>query len=151
MINDDLVNAHRARSLNPDRPVLRGTAQNPDVYFQARETVNPFYDACPQIVQRAMDRFASLTGRQYHLFDYYGAPDADRVVVLMGSSALAAEECVDALRARGERVGLINVICSGLFRRETWSTHCRRRFGRLPCSIEPRSRAARANPCTRMS
>ncbi|HTS46746.1 MAG TPA: pyruvate:ferredoxin (flavodoxin) oxidoreductase [Bryobacteraceae bacterium] len=109
MINDDLVNAHRARSLNPDRPVLRGTAQNPDVYFQARETVNPFYDACPEIVQRAMDRFASLTGRQYRLFDYYGAPDADRVVVLMGSSALAAEECVDALRARGEHVGLINV------------------------------------------
>ncbi len=65
MIDDDLVRAHRARSLNPDRPVLRGTAQNPDVYFQARETVNPFYDACPAIVQRAMDRFAAFTGRQY--------------------------------------------------------------------------------------
>jgi pyruvate-ferredoxin/flavodoxin oxidoreductase len=109
MIDDQLVRAHRARSLNPDRPVLRGTAQNPDVYFQARESVNPFYDACPDIVQRAMNKFAAITGRQYHLFDYFGAPDAERVVVLMGSGALAAEECVEALAARGEKVGLINV------------------------------------------
>ena len=109
MIPDELVRAHRARALNPDHPVLRGTAQNPDVYFQARETVNPFYEACPGVVQRVMDRFAALTGRQYHLFDYFGDPDAERVVVLMGSSALAAEECVEALRARGEKVGLINV------------------------------------------
>ena len=91
--------------MNPDRPVLRGTAQNPDVYFQARETVNPFYDACPGIVQRAMDRFAALTGRQYHLFDYFGAPDAERVVVLMGSGALAAEECVEALLRQGRKGG----------------------------------------------
>ncbi len=109
MIDDDLVRAHRSRSLNPDRPVLRGTAQNPDVYFQARETVNPYYDACPAIVQNAMDRFAALTGRQYRLFDYFGAPDAERVAVLMGSATLAAEECVEALRARGEKVGFINV------------------------------------------
>jgi pyruvate-ferredoxin/flavodoxin oxidoreductase len=109
MMDDNLVRAHRARSLNPDRPVLRGTAQNPDVYFQARESVNKFYDACPAIVQGAMDRFAALTGRQYRLFDYFGAPDAERVVVLMGSSALAAEECVEALLARGEKVGIVNV------------------------------------------
>ena len=109
MITSDMVRAHRDRSLNPDRPVLRGTAQNPDVYFQARETVNRYYEACPEIVQRAMDRFAFLTGRQYRLFDYYGAPDAERVVVLMGSSAFAAEECVDALNARGEKVGIVNV------------------------------------------
>ena len=109
MVDDELVRAHRARSLNPDRPVLRGTAQNPDVYFQARETANPFYDACPRMVQGAMDRFAGLTGRQYRLFDYYGAPDAERVVVLMGSGALAAEECVEALQAKGEKVGLVNV------------------------------------------
>ena len=109
MIRDELVWAHRARALNPDRPVLRGTAQNPDVYFQARETVNPLYTACPGVVQRTMDRFASLTGRQYRLFDYYGAPDAERVVVMMGSGALAAEECIDALLARGEKVGLVNV------------------------------------------
>jgi pyruvate-ferredoxin/flavodoxin oxidoreductase len=109
MITADMVRMHRERSLNPDRPVLRGTAQNPDVYFQARETVNRYYDACPETVQRAMDRFAFLTGRQYRLFDYYGAPDAERVVVLMGSSAFAAEECVDALNARGERVGIVNV------------------------------------------
>ena len=109
MIDDELVRAHRARSLNPDRPVLRGTAQNPDVYFQARETVNKFYDDCPAIVQGAMNRFAALTGRQYRLFDYFGAPNAERVIVLIGSSALAAEECVEALRARGEKVGIVNV------------------------------------------
>ncbi len=109
MISDELVRAHRARSLNPDRPVLRGTAQNPDVYFQARETVNPFYDACPEIVQRVMDRFAGFVGRQYRLFDYFGAPDAERVVVLMGSGVLAAEECAEALMARGEKVGVVNV------------------------------------------
>ncbi len=109
MIDDDLVRAHRARSLSPDRPVLRGTAQNPDVYFQARETVNKFYDQCPAIVQGAMNRFAALTGRQYRLFDYYGSAEAERVIVLMGSSALAAEECVDALLARGEKVGIVNV------------------------------------------
>ena len=109
MIDDNLVRAHRLRSLNPDRPVLRGTAQNPDVYFQARETVNKFYDDCPGIVQGAMNRFAALTGRQYRLFDYYGAPDADRVIVLIGSSALAAEECVDALMAQDEKVGIVNV------------------------------------------
>ncbi len=109
MVSDDLVRAHRARSLNPDRPVLRGTAQNPDVYFQARESSNPFYDACPDIVQKAMDRFAALTGRQYRLFDYTGAPDAERVVVAMGSGVLAAEECVEALLKKGEKVGLVNV------------------------------------------
>ena len=108
LIADELVRAHRGRSLNPDHPVLRGTAQNPDVYFQARETVNPFYDAAPEIVQRAMDRFAGITGRQYRLFDYFGAPDAERVVVLMGSGAMAVEECVEALVARGEKVGMVN-------------------------------------------
>ncbi|HZU29107.1 MAG TPA: pyruvate:ferredoxin (flavodoxin) oxidoreductase [Bryobacteraceae bacterium] len=111
MIDDDLVRAHRHRALTPDRPVLRGTAQNPDVYFQAREAVNPFYLACPEIVQRAMDRFARLTGRQYRLFDYYGAPDARRVIVIMGSGAEAVEETVDALNARGngDKVGLLKV------------------------------------------
>ena len=109
LINDELVRAHRGRSLSPDHPVLRGTAQNPDVYFQARETVNPFYDATPAIVQRAMDRFAEITGRKYRLFDYFGAPDAERVVVVMGSAATAVEECVEALIAKGEKVGMVNV------------------------------------------
>ncbi|HEY3838628.1 MAG TPA: pyruvate:ferredoxin (flavodoxin) oxidoreductase [Bryobacteraceae bacterium] len=109
MITSDMVRAHRERALNPDRPVLRGTAQNPDVYFQARETVNRYYDVCPEIVQRAMDRFGFLTDRHYRLFDYYGAIDADRVIVLMGSSVTAAEECVDRLTAEGAKVGLVNV------------------------------------------
>ena len=109
MIDDTLVLAHRARGLSPDHPVLRGTAQNPDVYFQARETVNPFYAACPDITQKAMDKFAKLVGRAYHLFDYYGAPNAERVIVLMGSGCEAVEETVDSLTKRGEKVGVLKV------------------------------------------
>jgi pyruvate-ferredoxin/flavodoxin oxidoreductase len=109
MLPIEQVSQHRLRSLSPDRPVLRGTAQNPDVYFQARETVNPYYLAVPTIVQNAMDRFASLTGRQYKLFEYYGAPDAERVIILMGSGCDVVQETVDALLARGEKVGVLKV------------------------------------------
>jgi pyruvate-ferredoxin/flavodoxin oxidoreductase len=109
MIDDDLVLAHRARALNPERPVIRGTAQNPDVFFQARETVNPFYQRVPEIVQKAMDRFAGIAGRQYHLFDYVGAPDAERVIVMMGSGAEVAHETVEYLLEQGEKVGLVKV------------------------------------------
>ena len=109
MLDLDLVLAHRARALSPDHPVLRGTAQNPDVFFQARESVNAFYAACPNVTQRVMDRFASLTGRQYRLFEYHGAPDAERVIVIMGSGAETAHETVDFLNARGEGVGLLKV------------------------------------------
>ncbi len=109
MIDDDLVIAHRARRLDPGRPVLRGTAQNPDVYFQARETVNPFYQACPQIVQKTMDTFGSLTGRPYRLFDYYGAPDAENVIVIMGSGAETCQDTVDLLLKNGQKAGLLKV------------------------------------------
>jgi pyruvate-ferredoxin/flavodoxin oxidoreductase len=109
MIRDDLVRAHRARALSPDHPVIRGTAQNPDVYFQARETVNPYYLACPTIVQSAMDRLAGLVGRRYRLFDYTGAPDALRVIITMGSGAGAAQEAVEQLVAHGEKVGVLRV------------------------------------------
>ena len=109
MIDDRLVHAHRARALSPDRPMIRGTAQNPDVYFQCRETINPFYQAAPTIVQNTMDKFARIVGRQYHLFDYVGAPDAERVLVMMGSGSEAAHECVDALNKKGEKVGLLKV------------------------------------------
>ncbi|MBD3297877.1 MAG: pyruvate:ferredoxin (flavodoxin) oxidoreductase, partial [candidate division Zixibacteria bacterium] len=107
MIDDELVFQHRARALSPDHPVIRGTAQNPDVFFQARETVNPYYNACPGIVQKVMDRFAELTGRQYHLFDYFGADDAERVVVLMASGAETARETVEYLTNQGEKVGVV--------------------------------------------
>ena len=103
------VLAHRDRRMDPDRPVLRGTAQNPDVFFQAREACNPFYDAVPDIVQNAMDRFSDRTGRRYHLFDYVGAPDATEVIVMMGSGVGAAEEAVNALVDQGEKVGLVKV------------------------------------------
>jgi pyruvate-ferredoxin/flavodoxin oxidoreductase len=109
MIEEKLVMDHRVRALSPDRPVLRGSAQNPDVYFQAREAVNPFYLAAPTIVQNAMDKFAGIVGRQYHLFDYVGAPDAERVLIMMGSGAEVAHEAVDALNAAGEKVGLLKV------------------------------------------
>jgi pyruvate-ferredoxin/flavodoxin oxidoreductase len=101
MINEEHVRQHRERALSPDHPVVRGTAQNPDVFFQARETSNGFYNACPAMVQRAMDSFAELTGRQYHLFDYHGAEDADRVIALMGSGCEAVHETVDHLNRSG--------------------------------------------------
>jgi len=109
MIDDDLVRAHRGRALDPERPVVRGTAHNPDTFFQARETVNPFYAAVPGLVQAAMDRFATLTGRRYRLFDYDGPDDAERVIVLMGSGAETVRETAAVLRARGEKVGVLQV------------------------------------------
>ena len=109
MISDELVIAHRNRSLSPDRPVIRGTAQNPDVYFQAREAPNPYYNACPEIVQKTMDKFAAVVGRQYHLFDYIGDPQATSVIAMMGSGAESADEAVEALNATGQKVGLLKV------------------------------------------
>jgi len=109
MIDDELVRAHRARALSPDHPVLRGSAQNPDVYFQARETVNPYYLACPTIVQNVMEKFARLVGRQYKLFQYEGAADAERVIIVMGSGAEAVHETVDCLTAKGEKVAVLKV------------------------------------------
>jgi pyruvate-ferredoxin/flavodoxin oxidoreductase len=109
MIDDAWVQAHRARALSPDHPVLRGSAQNPDTYFQERETVNPYYHACPEIVQKVMDKFANLVGRKYHLFDYVGAPDAERVIVIMGSGAETAGETAKYLVEHGEKVGVVKV------------------------------------------
>ncbi|HQZ66692.1 MAG TPA: pyruvate:ferredoxin (flavodoxin) oxidoreductase [Planctomycetaceae bacterium] len=109
MIDADDVRAFRDRALSPDHPVIRGTAQNPDVFFQAREAANPYYDNAPDIVQQTMDRFAELSGRTYHLFDYVGAADAERIIVMMGSGTGAAEEAVNALAASGEKVGLLKV------------------------------------------
>jgi pyruvate-ferredoxin/flavodoxin oxidoreductase len=109
MVSDELVHAHRARALSPDHPFIRGTAQNPDVYFQGRETVNPFYMACPEVVQRTMDKFAATVGREYHLYDYVGAPDAERVIILMGSGAETAGETALYMNENGEKVGVIKV------------------------------------------
>jgi pyruvate-ferredoxin/flavodoxin oxidoreductase len=109
ILDDRYIIQFRQNALSPDRPIIRGTAQNPDVFFQAREACSPFHKAVPGIVQSVMDRFAELTGRAYHLFDYYGAPDAERVIVMMGSGAEAAEEAVDALNKAGEKIGLLKV------------------------------------------
>ncbi|WP_138503640.1 pyruvate:ferredoxin (flavodoxin) oxidoreductase [Nostoc sp. PA-18-2419] len=109
LMDDRLILAHRRRALTPDRPVLRGTAQNPDVYFQSREAANPYYNACPEIVQGMMDRFGERTGRYYQIFEYYGASDAERVIVLMGSGCETIHETVDYLNARGEKVGVVKV------------------------------------------
>ncbi len=109
ILDDELVRAHRARALSPDRPVLRGSAQNPDVYFQMREAVNPYYTATPGIVQEAMTRFAKVTGRRYSLFDYSGHPEAERIMVIMGSGGETADETAKYLAERGEKVGVIRV------------------------------------------
>jgi pyruvate-ferredoxin/flavodoxin oxidoreductase len=109
LIPDQLVLAHRSRALTPDRPVMRGTAQNPDVYFQAREGANPYYSACTAIVQRLMDQFGELTGRHYQIYEYHGASNADRVIVLMGSGCETVHETVDYLNAHGEKVGVMKV------------------------------------------
>ena len=109
MISDQLVADHRARALNPEKPFIRGTAQNPDVYFQGREAVNKFYEACAEIVASTMTEFGKLTGRNYKPFDYVGAPDADRVIVLMGSGAETALETIEVLQKQGEKVGAIVV------------------------------------------
>src|SRR5271166_2312414 len=140
MIDDDLVRAHRHRALSPERPVTRGTAHNPDTFFQARETVNPHYLATPGIVQRAMDRLAALTGRQYHLFRYDGHPDAEHVVVAIGSAADTLRSTAAHLNAQGERVGVLQVL---LYR--PWSAKDFlaalpanvRRIAVLDCSKEP--------------
>ncbi|MEI6306464.1 MAG: pyruvate:ferredoxin (flavodoxin) oxidoreductase, partial [Deltaproteobacteria bacterium] len=108
MIDDDLVNAHRNRRLSPDSPAIRGTSQNPDIYFQGRETVNSFYNACPEITEKVMEKFGALTGRNYSLYEYYGAPDADRVIVLMGSGVETARETMEYLNKQGEKVGVIH-------------------------------------------
>src|SRR5436309_1772393 len=109
MIDDELVQAHRARALTPDHPVLRGTAQNPDVFFQSRERANPFYHDCTTIVAEQLDRFARLTGRRYKAYEYYGDPDATRVIVAMGSACETLHETVEALTAAGEKVGVLKV------------------------------------------
>jgi pyruvate-ferredoxin/flavodoxin oxidoreductase len=123
LIDDELVHAHRRRALTPDRPVLRGTAQNPDVFFQSRERANSFYLETPSIVQATMNRFAQVAGRQYRLFDYVGAPDAERVIVMMGSGCGAASEAVDALVERGEKIGLVKVRLYRPFFVNAWRRH----------------------------
>ena len=129
MIDEDLVFEFRKRSLSPDHPTIRGTAQNPDVYFTGRETVNKYYDAVPEIIQETMDKFASITGRQYHLFDYYGAPDAENVVVMMGSGCEVVSSTIDYLAAAGEKVGMVNV---RLFR----PFDCKAMVNALPSTVE---------------
>jgi pyruvate-ferredoxin/flavodoxin oxidoreductase len=109
LIDDELIAAHRARALTPDAPVMRGTAQNPDVYFQGRETVNPFYATTPAIVQEYMDKLAKLTGRKYSLVEYAGAADAETVIVVMGSGALTVKETVELLASKGQKVGVLNI------------------------------------------
>nr|NSL50125.1 pyruvate:ferredoxin (flavodoxin) oxidoreductase [Dendrosporobacter quercicolus DSM 1736] len=109
LLDWEAVNKFRKGALNPDHPVVRGTAQNPDIYFQEREVSNKYYDALPELIEGYMAEITKLTGREYHLFNYYGAPDAERMIIAMGSVCEAAEETVDYLNARGEKVGLLTV------------------------------------------
>jgi len=109
MIDDDLVAEHRKRGLTPESPTIRGTAQNPDTYFQGREGVNKYYEKVPEIVQKEMDKLAKLTGRQYYIFEYYGAKDAEKVIIIMGSGAETVEETIDYLNKKGEKTGMVKV------------------------------------------
>ncbi len=109
MIDADLIKAHRERALSPDRPVIRGTAQNPDVFFQNREAANLYYQRCPGIVQKQMDKFAQLTGRQYHIYEYYGDPQAEKVIIAMASSCETIQQTIDYMMEQGEKVGLLNL------------------------------------------
>ncbi|MFN2353923.1 MAG: pyruvate:ferredoxin (flavodoxin) oxidoreductase, partial [Desulfopila sp.] len=129
MIDEELIEAHRSRALTPDKPTIRGTAQNPDVFFTGRETVNKYYEACPAIVQKTMDKFAKITGRQYKLFDYHGAPDAEDVIVMMGSGCETAAATIDYLVAQGEKVGMIIVRLYRPF-------DCKAMVNALPKSVE---------------
>ncbi len=147
LINMDRVFEHRQRALSPDHPVLRGTAQNPDVFFQAREAANPFYAACPEKVQAVMDKFSEVVGRKYHLFDYVGAPDAERVIVMMGSGADAAHEVVDYLNTKGEKVGLLKVRLFRPFSVKHFMAALPRASGRLQYWIGRRSRVLLVNRC----
>ena len=146
MIDDDLVRAFRERALSPDHPVLRGSAQNPDVYFQGRESVNPYYLACPTIVQNTMDKFARIVGRQYRLFEYDGAPDAEQIIIVMGSGAEAVQETVDYLTAKGRKVGVLKVRL--MYGRSPSSTSCKlspRPSRTSQFWTAPRNRAASAS------
>ena len=109
LLDWEAVEAFRHRALNPDHPVIRGTSQNPDIYFQTREAVNPYYEAIPDLVEKTMNELSAITGREHHLFDYHGAKDADRVIIAMGSICEAAVEVVDYLNAAGEKVGVMTV------------------------------------------
>ena len=151
MIDEDLVAAHRERALNPDRPVLRGSAQNPDVFFQAREACNAFYTAVPGIVQEAMDRFAKLTGRRYSLFWYSGAPDAERVLVQMGSGVGASREAVSKLVAAGEKVGLLNVRLYRPFDTEAFVAALPKTVRAIAVLDRTKEPGAIGEPCTRTS
>jgi pyruvate-ferredoxin/flavodoxin oxidoreductase len=143
LIDPAAIAAHRARALDPDRPSIRGTAQNPDVFFQSREAGEPFYAALPAALDGTMARFAELTGRRYRLFDYVGHPEAERVIVMMGSGGECVHETVEHLVARGEKVGVVKVRLYRPLRSSTCSRRCRRRRPRWRCSIAPRSRARR--------
>ena len=149
LIDDGLVREHRARALSPDHPVLRGSAQNPDVFFQAREAANPFHMAVPDIVQETMDRLAERTGRAYHLFDYVGHPEAERVVVLMGSGCGAVEETVEALIARGERVGAVKVRLFRPFSTEALVASMPSTVRRIAVLDRTKEPGAPGEPCTR--
>jgi pyruvate-ferredoxin/flavodoxin oxidoreductase len=145
------LQAFRNHGLSPDRPCIRGTAQNPDVFFQAREACNSFYDRTPGIVQEVMNRFAGITGRQYRLFDYSGHPQADRVVVIMGSGGETAQQTAQWLNQHGEKTGVCECASTGHFPSRPSSPPCRPPPAASPCSTAPRNPARLASRCIWMS
>lgn len=146
LVNWDKVEEFRATAMNPEHPHVRGTAQNPDIYFQNREAANLFYEAVPSIVIENMKKVESITGRKYHLFDYVGHPEADRVIIAMGSSCEVIEETVQYLNSLGQRVGLVKVRLYRPFAPNICCAPCRPRFRPSPCWTAPRKAARWATP-----
>ena len=151
MIDDDLVRAHRARGLSPEHPFIRGTAQNPDTFFQAREAVSPYHERVPGIVEAAMKRFAALTGRQYHLFDYDGAPDADRVLILMGSGVGQPAPPPPRCGQPARKSACCRSACSARSPSRICSPRCPTPYAASRCSTAPRNLAAPGSHCSRTS
>ena len=151
MIDEKLLAENRARAMSPDHPVLRGTAQNPDAFFQAREGCNPFYAACPDIVQQAMDDFAKQVGRAYRLFEYVGAPDAEHVMVLMGSGCETAHETVEYLNAHGAKLGVVKVRLYRPFDGKRFVEALPRSVKTIAVLDRTKEPGARANRCTRIA
>jgi len=148
LLDQDSLKAFRERALSPEHPVTRGTAQNPDIYFQSREAANPFYNALPDIVENYMQQISKLTGREYHPFTYYGAPDAENVLVSMGSITETIKEVIDHLNAKGEKLGLVSVHLYRPFQPNISLTLCRNRLRESAFSTVPKNPVLTANPYT---
>jgi pyruvate-ferredoxin/flavodoxin oxidoreductase len=151
LVDQEALQEFRNRALNPEHPVTRGTAQNPDIFFQAKESSNRYYDAVPDIVANYMKEITKITGREYHPFDYYGDPEAENIIIAMGSVTETIKETIDYLAAQGKKVGWLQFTCSALSQPNILCRQFRQMLNALQCSTGPKNRDQQANPCTSIS